>query len=150
MGKKTRASKRFQKKNKRKISAISAAQAVLTSSESDTDISLHSTREEDGSSLLSTVVNHGDYVIVKVKSKRECKNFIALVVGGPDADDDFEVHFLKKCEKIRNGFVLSEELASANSSDILGSIPKPQPAAATKRLSGVWKFPESLTEFYNI
>ena len=54
-----------------------------------------------------------------MRSKKECKNFIALVVGGPDADHDFEVNFMKKYEKIRNGFVLSEELASANALDIL-------------------------------
>ena len=71
-----------------------------------------------------------------------CKKFIGKLVGGPNEDEDFEISFLERLRKIKNGFVFPEmeDLASIGKKDIEKILPPPHAAAQTKRLCGVMKF----------
>ena len=136
---------------------------VFTSSSEteDGNLSLHNTSDECSLSSENEGSNFGNensvapeldkYVVVRVKSKLGSKNYIAIITDGPDSDDDYEIKFMKRSQKIRNGFVASgEELASVHSSDILVTLPRPSPVASTKRLSGVLKFCSANVQFYNV
>ena len=121
-------------------------------------MSLHDTSddcESDASSVkeadMSDLSEVNNYAVVRIKGNKGCKNYIALIVCGPDSDDDYEVKFMKRCERIHNGFVLSDEdPASVHSSDVIVHIEKPERAASTKRLSNVWKFKDNIVNFYSI
>ena len=85
----------------------------------------------------------GDFVIANVHTAAEnCKKFIGKLVSGPDEDEDFEISFLERSRKIKNGFVFPEmeDLASIGKKDIEKILPPPHAAAQTKRLCGVMKF----------
>ena len=73
---------------------------------------------------------------------KNCKKFIGKLVSGPDEDEDFEISFLERSRKIKNGFVFPEmeDLASIGKKDIEKILPPPHAAAQTKRLCGVMKF----------
>ena len=57
-------------------------------------------------------------------------------------DENFEISFLERSRKIKNGFVFPEmeDLASIGKKDIEKILPPPHAAAQTKRLCGVMKF----------
>ena len=82
-------------------------------------------------------------MVAKVFSQgKNWKNFVAQVVAGPDNDGDFDVKFMKRSCNIKYGFIFAEveDLASIKLQDIVKVLPKPLPIAATKRLSGIYKF----------
>ena len=141
------ASQKKAKKTKKRAPKQKSKKRIFqshSSSDSDLAISLHDSSDdcvvENDSSSEDEVTSQesSGYAVVKVKGNRGCKNYIAKIIDGPDSDDDYEVHFMRRCEKIKNGFVLSEEdRASVNSADIVNHIQKPDSAASTKRLSNV-------------
>ena len=69
----------------------------------------------------------------------KCKKFIGKLVNGPDKDKDFEISFLERSRKIKNGFVFPEmeDLASIGKKILKKFFPPPHAAAQTKRLCGV-------------
>ena len=76
----------------------------------------------------------GDFVIANVHTAAgKCKKFIRKLVSGPDENEDFEISFLERSKKIRNGFVFSEmeDLASIGRKDIEKNLPPPHAAAQT-------------------
>ena len=77
------------------------------------------------------------------------KHFIALIIDGPDDDSNFEVKYMKRFQKITGGFLFSEidDLASFKGDDIVHILPALKPCAATKRLSGIFKFEGNLEYF---
>ena len=103
----------------------------------------------DGDSSLApqtdelVILKCGDFVIANVHTAAgNCKKFIGKLVSGPDEDEDFEISFLERSKKIKNGFVFPkmEDLASIGKKDIEKILPPPHAAAQTKRLCGVMKF----------
>ena len=101
----------------------------------------------DGDSSLSpqtdklVILKCGGFVYVHTAAGN-CKKFIGKLVSGPDEDEDFEISFLERSRKIKNGFVFPEmeDLASIGKKDIEKIFPPPHAAAQTKRLCGVMKF----------
>ena len=94
----------------------------------------------------------GDFAIIKVFSadtKIFHRNFIGKICDGPDDDDDFEVTFMKRSEKIKDGFKFPEDkdAASVALKDIVRVLPKPFSVATTKRLSGIFKFKADLAHY---
>ena len=79
------------------------------------------------------------------------KNFVAKVVTGLDADNDYEVKFMKMFNKVKNGFIFPEidDAASVSYNDIACVLSNPSPVAQTARLSNIFKFSDNLTK-YNI
>ena len=79
------------------------------------------------------------------------KNFIAKVVTGLDADNDYEVKFIKMSNKVKNGFIFPEidDVASVSYNDIACVLSNPSPVVQTARLSNIFKFSDNLTK-YNI
>ena len=58
---------------------------------------------------LSKSTSFGNFLVVKVYSCANfSKHFIAKVVTGPDADNDFEVKFMKLPNKVKNRFIFPE------------------------------------------
>lgn len=111
---------------------------------SDTDLSSSSCEK----SPLNLEV--GDYVIAKVHilgKNDQSKKFIGKISKGPDHDGDFEITYLERSKKIKNGFIFPDEqdMASIARKDILKKLSKPQPVAQTKRLSGVLRFSEDIS-----
>ena len=104
---------------------------VSRSSEEDNSIpSLHSDYEsyydsEDEESVEDppvTNLNIDNFVIVKVFSKAQnSRNFIAQISCRPDENEDYEVRFLKRSLKIKNGFFFPEveNLAFVNLLDVV-------------------------------
>lgn len=143
------------KKAKRRI----LPQIVVTSSEEESiPLEDNSDTPSDGSSsdgsedqmTTQNIAEVGSYAIIKVFSNDDnYKMFAGLLVDGPDEDNDFEVKFLKRSEKITNGFVFPDvdDIASVHRQDIVCVLPAPTPVAATKRLSGVLKFDAHLSKF---
>ena len=84
-----------------KSSDSSEIEVVLKSD--DVSIDLSSNEEFNNALNVSNVfskVSHNTFVVVKVfrpSSLRNCRNFIAKIISGPDSDDDYEVAFLKRC-----------------------------------------------------
>ena len=81
----------------------------------------------DGDSSLApqtdelVILKCGDFVIANVHTAAgNCKKFIGKLVSGPDEDEDFEISFLERSRKIKNGFVFPEmeDLASIGKKDI--------------------------------
>ena len=72
----------------------------------------------------------------------KCKKFIGKLVSGLDEDKYFEISFLERSRKIKNGFDFPEmeDLASIGKKDIEKILSPPHAAAQTKRLCGVMKF----------
>ena len=72
----------------------------------------------------------------------KCKKFIRKLVSGRDEDEDFEISFLERSRKIKNGFVFPEmeDLASIAKKDIEKILPPPYAAAQTKWLCEMMKF----------
>ena len=69
----------------------------------------------DGDSSLApqtdklVILKCGDFIIANVHTAAgKCKKFIAKLVSGPDEDEDFQISFLKRSRKIKNGFVFQE------------------------------------------
>ena len=70
-----------------------------------------SSPSEDAESVGITPLNVsvGNFVVAKVYSCANfLKNFIAKVVTGPDADNDYEVKFMKLSNKVKNEFIFPE------------------------------------------
>ena len=91
------------------------------------------------------ILKCGDFVIANVRTAAgKCKKFIGKLVSGPDEDEDedFEISFLERSRKIKNGFVFPEmeDLASIGKKDIEKNFSPPHAAAQTKRLCGVMEF----------
>ena len=85
----------------------------------------------------------GDFVIANVHTAAgKRKKFIRKLVRGPDENEDFEISFLERSRKIKNGFVFPEMegLASIGKKVIKKILPPLHAAAQTKRLCGVIKF----------
>ena len=59
------------------------------------------------------------------------KKFIGKLVSGPDEDEDFEISFLERSRKIKNGFVFPEmeDLASHWQKRFEKILPPPHAAA---------------------
>ena len=59
----------------------------------------------------------------------------------PDEDYDYEVKFVKRSSKVKDGVILPEveELASISNDDIICVLPLPQPVAHIARLSEIFK-----------
>ena len=115
---------------------------VFADSESNASLS-------DGDSSLAAQTDKlvklkcGDFVIANVHTGAgKCKKFIGKLVSGPDENENFEISFLERSRKIKNGFVFPEmeDLASIGKKDIEKILPPPLAAAQTKRLCGMMKF----------
>ena len=94
------------------------------------------------------ILKCGDFVIANVHTAAgNCKKFIGKLVSVPDEDEDFEISFLERSRKIKNGFVFPEmeDLASIGKKDIEKILPPPHAGAQTKRLCGVMKFNVNLS-----
>lgn len=157
--------------NRAKVSVLTKrAQQLSSSSDSDLAMSLHSDTEYDeesssaedsdyqerqisedcGQESLADLVKVGDHIIVKVFTKgNRHRNFIAVITDGPDDDGDFDVKYMKHSQKITGGFLFPEEddLASVKGADIVRILSAPIPCAATKRLSGIFKFEGNLAHY---
>ena len=86
------------------------------------------------------ILKCGDFVIANVHTAAgKCKKFIGELVSGPDEDEDFEISFLERSRKIKNGFFFPkmEDLASIGKKDIEKILPPPHAAAQTKQLCGM-------------
>jgi len=61
---------------------------------------------------------------------------VELVLRGPDDDGYFEVKFLKRSNKIKNGFLLPDrkDIASAKRSEIVSVLSEQSSVAAHKTL----------------
>ena len=59
----------------------------------------------------------------------------------------YEIKFLQRSRKLKNGFIFPEieDIASVSANDIVRVLPRPNPAAQTKRLSSVLNFAVDLT-----
>ena len=110
---------------------------VFADSESNASLS-------DGDSSLApqtdklVILKCGDFVIANVHTAAgKCKKFIGKLVSGSDEDEDFEISFLERSRKIKNGFVFEmEDLASIGKKDIEKILPPPHAATQTKRYLG--------------
>ena len=131
-----------------------------SSSESDSEMILEtdsdtlndsSSKEESSCQNISPAVAVCSFIVTKVFSNKRSKNFIAQIIGGPDKDNDYEVKFMKRSSKVRNGFIFPEEddLASTSYKDLVCVLTQPSPVAHTSRLSNIFKFSENLAS-YNI
>ena len=120
---------------------------VFVDSESDASLS------DRNASLALHPVNlvmfrSGDFVIANVHTAAgKCEKFIGKLISGPEEDQDFEISFLERSKKIKNGFVFLEveDLASIARKDIERVLPPPCAAAQTKRLCDVLKFDVNLS-----
>ena len=100
-------------------------EAVFVDSESDASLSDRNT------SLALHPVNLvmfrcGDFAIANVHTVAgKCEKFIGKLISGPDEDQDFEISFLERSKKIKNGFVFPEveDLASIARKDIERVLP---------------------------
>ena len=77
------------------------------------------------------------------------RNFVSQFIRGRDVDKDYEVKFLKRSLKIKNGFLFpeTEDLASVSHNDLVCILKPPSPVATTSRLSHVFKFSKDLVQF---
>ena len=85
----------------------------------------------------------GDFVVGDVHTVGgKTKKFVGKLLSGPDEEEDFEISFLQRSNKIKNGFVFpeQEDLASISKQDIDKILPLPRPVAQTKRLCGIFTF----------
>lgn len=106
--------------------------------------------EEESDVVMEQDIFPGCFAIVKVySSDGKFKKFVGLLQNGPDDDGDFKVKFMKRSNKIKNGFVFPEieDLASAKKEEIVFILPKPTAVASTKSLSGVLRFDVNLSRF---
>ena len=90
----------------------------------------------------------GDFVIGNVHTiGGKTKKFVGKLLSGPDEKEDYEISFLQRSNKIKNGFVFpeQEDLASISKQDIDKILPPPRPVDQTKRLCGVFTFVANLT-----
>ena len=136
------------------------------SSSSDSDISVHLASDDsvsdhesiiDGISEISGSpaqtghqLNIRDFAVIEVFSAEgRHKNFIGKICEGPDKDGDHEINFVRRSEKIKDGFQFHEQVdaASIRLDDIVKMLPKPSSVAATKRLCGVLKFGADLASY---
>ena len=93
--------------------------------------------EQNSSNNISAMVQAGTFAVAKVYwTSKNFKNFIAKIIDGPDEDNDYEVKFLKRLLKVKDGFMFPEveELALVSQDDIVCVLPVPQPIAKTTRL----------------
>ena len=132
----------------------SESEDLSLSSDCDDDLISLSSLSEDAESVGITPLNVlvGNFVVAKVYSCANfSKNFIAKVVTGLDADNDYEVKFMKMSNKVKKGFIFSEidDVASVSYNDIACVLSNPSPVAQTARLSNIFKFSDNLTK-YNI
>ena len=120
--------------------------------ESDNDDCLDESSSSDEESIynIPPIVANGSFVATKVFLHKSNKNFIAQIISGPDEDNDYEVKFLKRSSKIKDGFVFPEKdnLASTSHKDFVCVLLSPSPVAQTSRFSNIFKFSENLTCFY--
>ena len=89
-------------------------------SESDTDLHIESDNDDcfdesfssDEESIynIPPIVPNGFFVVTKGFSCKSYKNFIAQIISRPDEDNDYEVKFLKRSSKIKDGFVFPKKL----------------------------------------
>jgi len=89
-----------------------------------------------------------DFVVCKVYSTANVfQHFVGKVISGPDNENDYEIKFLQRSRKLKNGFIFPEieDNASVSENDIVRVLPKPKPTAQTKRLSSVLNFAVNLT-----
>ena len=135
------------------------------SSSSNSDISVHLASDDgvsDHESIIDGIseipgspaqtghqLNIGDFAVIKVFSAEgRHKNFIGKICVGPDEDGDYKVNFMRRSEKIRDGFQFLEvDAASIRLDDIVKMLPKPSSVAATKRLCAVLKFGTDLASY---
>ena len=99
--------------------------------------------KENCNSNIPAILPTGTFVVAKIYSaSQNFKKFIARIVDGPDKENDYEVKFLKRSLKVKDGFIFPEikELASISHDDIVCVLPMPKPVAHTARLSGIFKF----------
>ena len=142
------------------------AELVLSSSEDDEDnddLLLDSTSDEENplsttseeyvaeiENFVPTTVPLMTFAVVKVYSNaNKYRNFVAQIIRGPDADKDYEVKFLKRSPKIKNGFLFpqTEDLASVSHNDLICILEPPSHVATTSRLSHVLKCSKDLLQF---
>ena len=85
-------------------------------------------------------VEVSDFAVIKVfSSASSYKNFVGQILDGPDEDGDYEVRFLRRSQKMNDGFVFPDitDAASIKADDVVRMLPKPSAVAATKRLRGI-------------
>jgi len=98
---------------------------------SDEDSSVSGMSENPGSpTAAANNLKIGDFAVIKVFSaegKSTYRNFIGKICAGPDEDGEYEVNFMRRSEKIRNGFQFpeDEDAASVTLDDIVQMLPKP-------------------------
>ena len=97
------------------------------SSNCDYDLTSLSSSSKDAESVGITPLNVsiGNFAIAKVYSFDFSKNFITKVVIGPDADNDYEVKFMKLSNKVKNGFIFTkiDNIAFLSYNDITCVLP---------------------------
>ena len=95
------------------------------------------------------IIEAGRYVIVKMfPVDGSFKHFVGLLLDGPDEEGDFEIKFMKRSNRIKDGCIFPEvdDLATAKKSDIV-QVLSPPSSAATKRLVNVLKFGINLARY---
>ena len=126
---------------------------LLLDSTSDEEDPLSITSEKDVAEIehfVPTTVSIMIFAVSKVYSNaNKYRNFVDQSIRRPDADNDYEVKFLKRLPKIKNGFLFpeTEDLASVNHNDLVCILEPPSPVATTSRLSHVFKFSKDLVQF---
>ena len=101
-------------------------------------------------SITPLNVSIGNFAIVKVNSCANFfLNFIAKVVTAPDADNDYEVKFMKSSNKVKNGFIFPQidDIASVSYDNIARILSNPSSVAQIARLSNIFKFSDNLTKY---
>ena len=90
----------------------------------------------------------GDFVIANVHTVGgKTKKFVGKLLSRQDEEEDFEISFLLRSNKIKNGFVFpeQEDLPSISKQDMDKILPPPCPVDQTKRLCGVSTFVANLS-----
>ena len=119
--------------------------------ESDNDDCFDESSSSDEESIpnIPPIVPNGSFVVTKVFSHKSYKNFIAQIISGPDEDNDYEVKFLKRSSKVKDGFLFLKkvDLASTSHKDFVCVLLFPSSVAQTSKLSNIFKFSETLLCF---
>ena len=122
---------------------------LLLDSTSDEEEPLSTTSEEDVAEIENFVPSMTFAVVTVYSNANKYRNFVAQIIRGPDANEDYEVKFLKRSPKIKNVFLFpeTEDLASVSHNDLVCILEPPSPVATISRLSHVFKFSKDLVQF---
>ena len=121
---------------------ISESDQPESSDEEEERLTDNSPMKRNCSNNILAILPTGTFVVAKIYcTSQNFKKFIAQIVDGPNKENDYEVKFMKRSLKVKDGFIFPKiELASISHDDIICVLPIAKPVAHTTRLSGIFKF----------